>query len=66
MMRTMFGPGIKTVFRTRWHALVWSAGILATAYCSVPAAQENADGGAQDQPHAAAKGERHHRNPWAN
>lgn len=32
----MFGPKITHVFRSRWHALMWSAGILLTAYCSIP------------------------------
>ena len=32
----MFGPKITHVFRSRWHALMWSAGVLATAYCSIP------------------------------
>lgn len=38
----MFGPSIFTVFRSRWHALWWAAGILLLAYCSVPAAQDSA------------------------
>lgn len=32
----MFGPRITTVFRSRRNALVWVAGVLATAYCTVP------------------------------
>ena len=36
----MFGPGISSVFASRWKALWWSAGILLTAYCSVPLAEE--------------------------
>jgi hypothetical protein len=32
----MMGPRITTVFRSRWNALLWSAGVLATAYCSIP------------------------------
>ena len=36
----MFGPGIRTVFASRWKALWWSAGVLLTAYCSVPSADE--------------------------
>ncbi|EZP82187.1 hypothetical protein QUC32_25690 [Novosphingobium resinovorum] len=32
----MFGTKITHVFRSRWHALMWSAGVLATAYCSIP------------------------------
>ena len=38
----MFGPGIMTVFTSRWKALWWSAGVLLTAYCSVPSAEETA------------------------
>jgi len=47
----MFGFGVRTsqVFTSRWKALVWSAGILLTAYCSVPSAddQPTAAGAAQ-------------------
>ena len=38
----MFGPGIMSVFASRWKALWWSAGVLMTAYCSVPSADETA------------------------
>ena len=38
----MFGPGIMSVFTSRWKALWWSAGVLLTAYCSVPSADESA------------------------
>jgi hypothetical protein len=38
----MFGPSIMTVFTSRWKALWWSAGILVTAYCSVPSAEDTA------------------------
>jgi len=37
-----FGPGITTVFASRWKALAWSVGVLMTAYCSVPS--KDADG----------------------
>ncbi len=37
-----FGPKITTVFASRWKALAWSAGVLMTAYCSVPS--RDADG----------------------
>jgi hypothetical protein len=37
----MFGPGIMSVFTSRWKALWWSAGIMLTAYCSVPSAEES-------------------------
>ncbi len=35
----MFGPSLFSVFRSRWRALWWSAGILLLAYCAVPAPQ---------------------------
>lgn len=38
----MFGTKITHVFRSRWHALMWSAGVLATAYCSLPAQDNSA------------------------
>ena len=31
-----------SVFTSRWKALWWSAGVLLTAYCSVPSAEESA------------------------
>lgn len=34
----MFGPGIFSVFRSRWNALWWAGSILLLAYCSVPSA----------------------------
>ena len=50
----MFGPGISTVFASRWKALWWSAGVLMTAYCSVPSAEEtNQDASAQADAQAA-------------
>lgn len=36
----MIGPGINTVFRSRWNALFWAAGVLLTAYCAIPAPDE--------------------------
>lgn len=39
----MFGPGIRTVFTSRWKAVWWSLGILATAYCTVPAEDQPGD-----------------------
>lgn len=55
----MFGPRIKTVFRSRWNALIWSCGILLTAYCSVPDAEET-KAEAVSQEHARSQA-----NPWA-
>ena len=53
----MFGPGIRNVFKSRWHALFWSAGILLTAYCSVSSADDS-QGSSGTQASA-------HLNPWA-
>jgi len=44
----MFGPKISQVFKSRWHALYWSAGILVTAYCSIPS-PDDSDSQKQDQ-----------------
>jgi hypothetical protein len=60
----MFGPRLKTVFASRWKALWWAATILATAYCSVPSAEETAASGHPNQSpidHPA----KHPANPWA-
>ncbi len=57
----MFGPRITTVFRSRWNALFWAAGMLLTAYCSVPGSEDQ--GG--DQTQIAAKTQSKHTNPWA-
>lgn len=63
----MFGPKITTVFRSRWNALWWSLGILATAYCSVPPADEDdqADSAAALAGSAAEHSPEAHTNPWA-
>lgn len=55
----MFGPRITHVFRSRWHALWWSACILMTAYCSIPST-EDAPNTAAPPAHAPK-----HINPWA-
>jgi len=47
------------VFRSRWKALWWAAGILLTAYCTVPSADETA------KKEAATQAPAHHVNPWA-
>lgn len=36
---------MSTVFASRWKALLWAGGVLLTAYCSVPSADETANGG---------------------
>lgn len=66
----MFGPKIRNVFKSRWHALFWSASMLLTAYCSVPSPDEggNANDAAQLAGTLAAHADKHppaHRNPWA-
>ncbi|MEQ1541168.1 MAG: hypothetical protein HOO94_01050 [Novosphingobium sp.] len=38
----MFGPSIFSVFRSRWKALWWAAGILMLAYCAVPSPEDTA------------------------
>jgi len=57
----MFGPGIRNVFRSRWHALFWSASMLLTAYCSVPAS----DDAGQEDGEAKVAAKPPHKNPWA-
>ena len=37
----MFGARTSQVFTSRWKALIWSAGIMATAYCTIPEAQHD-------------------------
>jgi len=48
----------QAVFRSRWRALFWAGGVLLTAYCTVPAA----DNAKQSKP---APEQHHHVNPWA-
>ena len=57
----MFGPKITTVFQSRWKALFWSLGILATAYCTVPMADE----ARQHPTEKSAKAAAPHKSPWA-
>lgn len=47
----------QNIFRSRWKALWWAAGVCLTAYCTVPSADQSA------RKEAAA----HHKpaNPWA-
>jgi hypothetical protein len=35
-----FGTKMRHVFTSRWKAVTWSLGILLTAYCTVPAADQ--------------------------
>ena len=56
-----FGPKLGQVFASRWKAVTWSLGILLTAYCTVPAA----DQARQHEQAKVAKAEQHHKSPWA-
>lgn len=49
----------QNVFRSRWKALWWAAGILLTAYCTVPSKDDDT------QPAAAPDARPHPVNPWA-
>ena len=57
-----FTPKLNTVFASRWKALLWSASILLTAYCTIPSRQQTE---AKDAAHAKVAAEPAHRNPWA-
>jgi len=48
----------QNIFRSRWKALGWAAGVCLTAYCTVPSADQTQK--KQDAAH-------HHKaaNPWA-
>ena len=50
----------QNVFRSRWKALWWAAGVMLTAYCTVPSAEDT-----QNQDAARVKVAQHHANPWA-
>ena len=36
----MLGVRTSQVFTSRWKALFWAGGVMLTAYCSIPAADE--------------------------
>lgn len=57
----MFGPKIRNVFKSRWHALFWAVSILVTAYCTVPAVDQVSR---QERAQVAAS-QAAHKNPWA-
>ncbi len=53
------GPKLNTLFASRWKALLWAGGVLLTAYCSVPSAEET------EQEMAAQAGEaKAAQSPW--
>ena len=56
----MFGPRLNTVFQSPGKALIWSAFILLSAYCTVPS-REKTDAEAK----AAHAAKHESANPWA-
>jgi pectin methylesterase-like acyl-CoA thioesterase len=55
------GPKLNTLFASRWKALLWAGGVLLTAYCTVPSAEEtNSEDSAAS--HTASKPAT---SPWA-
>ena len=56
-----YGTKINQVFTSRWKAVTWSLGILLTAYCTVPAA----DQARQHLDAEVAKASELHKSPWA-
>ena len=44
----------QNVFRSRWKAVMWSLGVLLTAYCSVPSADSGGEGSAGEDEQLAA------------
>lgn len=69
--RGMFGK-YQAVFRSRWRAVMWSMGVLLTAYCTVPGEHEGSNAG-EIAALAAIAGQQadkpdekpRHVNPWA-
>jgi hypothetical protein len=57
------GPKLNTVFASRWKALLWAGGVLVTAYCTVPAADDVSGKAGDQQAKHVAKAT--HKNPWA-
>ena len=55
-----FGTKLNTVFASRWKAVSWAAGIMLTAYCTIPSADQTQDDDQQAAAGAAAK----HKSPW--
>jgi len=71
----MFGGSkYQAIFRSRWRAVLWSAGVLMTAYCTVPSEDGSdpalemaaaAAGQVADHQRQGEQAERRHVNPWA-
>ncbi len=49
-----FGPKITTVYASRWKALAWSAGVLMTAWCSIPSNDQDGANSAAVDPAVSA------------
>ncbi|MEO6152308.1 MAG: hypothetical protein ABIT09_01530 [Croceibacterium sp.] len=47
------------VFRSRWRAAMWACGVLLTAYCTVPSAEQT------ERKEEKARAAHRHVNPWA-
>ncbi|MBU6269163.1 MAG: hypothetical protein KGN34_16565 [Sphingomonadales bacterium] len=69
----MFGPKLRTVFASRWNALLWAASIMMTAYCTVPDKDQDESGNAATMQAvlgipagAPSPATEPHRNPWSN
>ncbi len=54
----MFFGSVRNVFASRWKALLWAAGVMLTAYCTIP----SPDPSPADK--AAAQAQQHI-NPWS-
>jgi hypothetical protein len=57
----MFGPKITTVFASRWRAIWWAAGMIATAVSLVPSRDDTDANGNGPAPASPAA----HHNPWS-
>jgi hypothetical protein len=55
------GPKLNTLFASRWKALLWAGGVLLTAYCTVPSAEETE----QESRAATSTGTKPATSPWA-
>ena len=53
------------VFRSRWKALIWAAGVLLTAYCSIPSKDDDQAPMSLAPPAAQAPAPAPTHNPWA-
>ena len=59
------GPKLNTLFRSRWNALLWGAGVLLTAYCSVPSQEESKEEAAATPAISASGSTGPATSPWA-